>query len=64
VASFLSTPARREFEKLALDVVACGGVGLGEIERGESVVNVVVERDRGLKRRWLGGHGGSVVAKK
>ena len=62
MASSLSTPARRNSKKLALDVVTGGGVGLGKIERGQSVVNVVIEGDGGLGGAGLGEHGRGVIA--
>ena len=62
MASSLSTPARRNCEQLALHVVARGGVGFRKIERGERVVDVVIERDGSLGGAGLGEHGGGVIA--
>jgi hypothetical protein len=62
VASSLSTPARRNSRSWRCHVVTSGGVGFGKIERGESVVDIVIEGDRGLGGAGFGEHGRGVIA--
>jgi len=47
---------------LACHVVTSGGVSFGKIERGESVVNIVIERDSGLGGAGFSEHGCGVIA--
>ena len=47
---------------MALHVIAGGGVAFRKIKRGESVVNLVIEGDRGLGGAGFGEHGGGVIA--
>ncbi len=51
-----------ELQQLALHVVARGGVGLGEIQRAERLVDAAIQRERGGRGAGLAGHFGGGVA--
>ena len=50
-----------ELQKLALNVVASGGVSLRKLERRKRVVHLVIQGDRRLRSGGLGEHGRGVI---